>query len=159
MFKASALEYRFRFLLHALVFVLGFTAPWNYALHLDPPGPNAHLWGILAANLARLGIGNIASAFNLLLALGILLAFAGAWLRTWGAAYLGANVVQSQSMHTAQAAPATGMLHDGPFRYVRNPLYLGTFLHTLALALLMPLSGAIFAIVAIGVLQARLIFA
>jgi protein-S-isoprenylcysteine O-methyltransferase Ste14 len=159
MFKASALEYRFRFALHAVIFLLGFTAPWNYVLHLDPPGPNAHLWGILAADLARLGVGNIAGAFNLLLALGIFVAFAGAFLRTWGAAYLGANVVQSHSMHTAQAAPATGMLQDGPFRYVRNPLYLGTFLHTLALALLMPLSGAIFTIAAIGVLQLRLIFA
>jgi protein-S-isoprenylcysteine O-methyltransferase Ste14 len=159
MFKASSFEYRHRYLAHTVIYVLGFFAPWNYALHLDPPGPNAHLWGILSANLARLDIGSIATAFNLLLGIGIACAFAGAFLRTWGAAYLGANIVESPTMHTAQAEPATGILQDGPFRYVRNPLYLGTFLHTLALSLLMPRSGGIFCILAIGLVQLRLILA
>ena len=159
MFKASATEYRFRFLLHALIYTLGFAAPWNYAFHLDPTGPNAHLWGTLAVQLSRLGAGDIATAFHALLVIGIAVAIAGAWLRTWGSSYLGANIVQSGAMHTAEAAPATGLLQDGPFRHMRNPLYLGTFLHTLALALLMPVSGAVFAIVLIGVLQVRLILA
>jgi len=159
MFKASALEYRFRFVLHFILFLLGFTAPWNYALHLDPTGPNAHLWGILAVQLSRLGVGNIATAFNVLLGIGIACALAGAWLRTWGSAYLGANVVQSHTMHTSEASPATGMLQDGPFRHMRNPLYVGTFLHTLALSLLMPMSGAVFVVIAIGVFQVRLIVA
>lgn len=159
MFKASAIEYRFRFLLHAVIYTLGFVAPWDYALHLDPTGPNAHLWGILAVQLSRLGIGNIATAFNVLLVIGIAAAIVGAWLRTWGSSYLGANIVQSGTMHTAEAAPATGMLQDGPFRHTRNPLYLGTFLNTLALSLLMPASGAVFSILMIGVLQVRLILA
>ena len=159
MFNASAFEYRYRFALHCVIFVLGFTAPWNYGLHLDSTGPNAHLWGILAVQLSRLGVGNIATAFNVLLAAGIAAALAGAILRTWGSAYLGASIVQSSGMHTAEASPATGMLQDGPFRHTRNPLYLGTFLHTLALALLMSVSGSVFAIIAIGVLQIRLILA
>ena len=45
----------------------------------------------------------------------------------------------------------------GPYRYLRNPLYLGTFVHTFALALLMPPSGAIFSIFAIGLFELRLI--
>ena len=159
MFKAFPLEYRFRYLLHVVIFALGFLAPWNSLLHLDPPGPNAHLWGILAANISRLGIGNISVAFNLILSIAIVCAFAGAFLRSWGAAYLGANIVQSQTMHTAEAAPTTGVLQDGPFGHLRNPLYLGTFLHTLALSLLMPRSGAIFCIAAIAILQIRLILA
>jgi protein-S-isoprenylcysteine O-methyltransferase Ste14 len=157
MMKASGFEYRYRLAIHALLFTLGFTAPWNYVLHLDLPGPNAHLWGILSANLARVGAGDILTAFNVLLVVGIVCAVAGASLRTWGAAYLGAQIVQSGSMHTSAAT--AGILQDGPFRHLRNPLYLGTFLHTLALSLLMPRSGAIFAIVSIGVLQLRLIFA
>ncbi len=159
MFKATTFEYRHRYALHTIIYILGFVAPWNYAVQLDPTGPNAHLWGVLAVQLARLGVGNIAAAFNVLIGIGIAAAVLGAFLRTWGAAYLGANVVQSASMHTAQAAPAAGMLQDGPFRYMRNPLYLGTFLHTLALALLMPVSGAVFTIIAIGALQIRLILA
>ena len=47
---------------------------------------------------------------------------------------------------------------DGPYRYLRNPLYVGTWIHTLALALLMPASGAIFTLVFIVLFQLRLIF-
>ncbi len=47
----------------------------------------------------------------------------------------------------------------GPYRRVRNPLYLGTFIHALPLALLMLPSGALFTVVLIGLLQLRLIFA
>lgn len=157
--KASPFEYRFRFALHAILFTLGFWAPWNRWLHLDPAGPNAHVWGLLAVDVTRLGIGTISSAFNALLVVGIVCAMAAAALRTWGAAYLGASVVESGQMHTSQAIPATGILQDGPFRYVRNPLYLGTFFHSIALSMLMPRSGAIFTLVTIGLLQLRLIFA
>ena len=153
--KATRLEYRFRYGIHLVLFLLGFFAPWNYWLHLDPPGPNSHVWGILAVNLTQLGVTNIGVAFNLLLWVAIALAFAGAGLRTWGSAYLGSAVVTDGAMHTA----TMGIVEAGPFRYVRNPLYLGTFLQTLALSLLMPRSGAIFTIVTIGVLQARLILA
>ena len=58
-------------------------------------------------------------------------------------------------MHDASSAG--GVVADGPYRYMRNPLYLGTMLHTLAVALLMPLSGALFAVVAIAIEQMRLI--
>ncbi len=155
--KATRFEYRFRYLIHTLIYVLGFTAPWNYWLHLDPSGPNAHTWGILAINLSQVGVRNIGVAFDLLLILGILCALLGALLRTWGTAYLGSSVVQDGGMHTARAD--SGIVEGGPFRYVRNPLYLGTFLHTLALSLLMPRSGAVFCVVAIGIEQLRLIFA
>ena len=82
-------------------------------------------------------------------------------LRTWGRGLPGRECgsVALDAYCPGCIGDGSGMLQDGPFRYVRNPLYLGTFLHTLALALLMPLSGAIFCIVAIGVLQLRLIFA
>jgi protein-S-isoprenylcysteine O-methyltransferase Ste14 len=147
--KATPFEFRFRFIIHAVLFVLGFTAPWDRALHLDSSGPNAHTWGLLAAKLTH---GTL-SGFDLLLALAILFAALGAFLRMWGAAYLGAGIVQSHTMH------GNSVLADGPYRRTRNPLYLGTFLHTLALALLMPPSGAIFTIVTIGLFQLRLIFA
>lgn len=151
--KASAFEFRIRYLLHLIVYALGFFAPWNYWLHIDPPGPNAHTWGILSVALSKTGAVNIGVAFDLLLALGILFAIAGAFLRTWGAAYLGSGVVKDGAMHTSGAGT---VIADGPFRHLRNPLYVGTFLHTFALALLMPASGAAFTIVAIGVMQVRL---
>jgi protein-S-isoprenylcysteine O-methyltransferase Ste14 len=151
--KATTFEFRFRFLILAVIYFLGFVAPWNHWLHLEAAGPNAHVWGTLAAKLAMLKPGslNIASAFNLLLLLGIAFALAGAILRTWATAYLGPSIVQGKAMH------GEGVVAAGPYRHLRNPLYLGTFLHTFALALLMPPSGAIFCIIAVFLFQLRLI--
>lgn len=162
MFKASALEFRLRYWLHGVVYALGFIAPWNRWAHLDPTGANAHTWGILAANMAEAHWMRIDAAFNLLLTIAIVLALLAAWLRSWGGAYLGAAIVQDGGMHASLSptpfagGPVAGVLTDGPFRRMRNPLYVGTFLHTLALALLMPRSGAIFTIVVIGLMQVRL---
>jgi protein-S-isoprenylcysteine O-methyltransferase Ste14 len=150
--RASALEFRLRYVVHLLIYVLGFTAPWNYLLHLDA-GSSAGkaLWLPAALEIERAGVLSLTGASNLLLALGIAFALAAASLRTWGAAYLGSAVVKDAGMHGA------AVVADGPYRHLRNPLYLGTFLHTFALALLMPVSGAAFAIVAIGIVQLRLI--
>ncbi|MEO6909317.1 MAG: isoprenylcysteine carboxylmethyltransferase family protein [Edaphobacter sp.] len=150
--KATAFEFRFRFLIHFVIIVLGFTAPWNRWLHVDSSGPNAHVWGTLAAHLSMLkpGVLSISVAFNLLLAAGIFCALAAAALRTWATAYMGANIVKA---HTFQGS---SVVAAGPYRYVRNTLYLGTVLHVFALALLMPPSGAIFSILAVGIFQLRL---
>ena len=147
--KATALEFRLRYLIHGVLYVLGFLAPWNYLLHLD----TIRTWQLLAAYLYRAGWLSFSAGTIAVLSAGILLATLAAFLRTWGSAYLGASTVQSSAMLGDQVVAA------GPYRYLRNPLYLGTFLHTLALALLMPPSGAVFCIVLIGILQLRLIAA
>ena len=154
--KASAVEFRLRFLVHVVIYLLGFAAPWDYALHLDQ---GRSIWLPAALTIARTGVLSLVGASNALLIAGILFAVAGATLRTWGAAYLSSAVVKDGAMHTAVdgAAHVTGVVADGPYRHLRNPLYLGTWLHTFALALLMPASGAVFAIVLIGVEQLRLI--
>jgi len=145
--RATAPEFRLRYLIHGAIYILGFTTPWNYWLHLD----TIRTWQWLASWPARWGWMNFSAATNSVLVLGIVFALAGAALRTWGAAYLGADVVQAGTMHGDR------IMAVGPYRYVRNPLYLGTFLHTLALVLLMQPSGALFVVVMIGVLQLRLI--
>ena len=149
--KASALEFRLRFWIFMVIYTLGFTVPWDYALHLDGGGPNAHVWGLLAAMLAKTGAVSISAAFNVLLVFGILCAFAGAWFRTWAAAYLGHSVVYDAAMQGA------GVVAAGPYRHVRNPLYIGNWENTLALALLMPPSGAVFTLLALTLFQIRLI--
>jgi protein-S-isoprenylcysteine O-methyltransferase Ste14 len=152
--RASALEFRLRYLVHGVIYTLGFTAPWNYLMNKGAgdagfwSGKAIWLPGALA--IERAGWTSLTGAANLLLALGIFFAVAGAALRTWGAAYIGSAVVKDGGMHA-------GVVADGPYRYMRNPLYVGTVLHTLAVTLLMPLSGAVFAVVAIAVEQVRLI--
>jgi protein-S-isoprenylcysteine O-methyltransferase Ste14 len=144
--KASPLEFRFRFLIIVLIYTLGFVAPWNYALHLD----TIRTWQLLAAWLYRAGVMNFSGATITVLLLGIVLALAAALLRTWGSAYLGISVVHSEGLHAEMVAA-------GPYRWVRNPLYIGTLLLTLTLALLMPPSGAVFCIVGVWLFQLRLI--
>jgi protein-S-isoprenylcysteine O-methyltransferase Ste14 len=145
--KATPLEFRFRFLILTVIFALGFTAPWDYALNLD----SIRTWQLLAAWPARNGWLSFSTATIVVLLLGIVCALAGALLRTWATAYLGPSVVQDSAMH------GEGVVAAGPYRHLRNPLYLGTFLHTFALALLMPPSGAIFCILAVCLFQLRLI--
>jgi protein-S-isoprenylcysteine O-methyltransferase Ste14 len=138
-----------------VIYALGFFAPWNYLLNQGADSAEfwsgKALWLPAALEIERAGWLSLTGASNLLLGLGIFFALAGAGLRTWGAAYLGSAVVKDAGMH------GDAVVADGPYRHLRNPLYLGTFLHTFALALLMPVSGAVFAIVAIGIEQFRLI--
>lgn len=145
--KATSLEFRFRFLIIAVIYFLGFVAPWNYWLHLD----TIRTWQLLASWPARSGWLSFNAATVLVLVVGIVCALKGAVLRTWATAYLGPSVVHDAAMH------GEGVVAAGPYRYLRNPLYLGTFIHTFALSLLMPPSGAIFCIVAVFLFQLRLI--
>lgn len=146
---ASKFEYRFRFALHALIFVVGFWPFWEPYVGMTTKST----WLILTADMARAGWLNFQAATSLLLVVAILLTALGAWLRVWGAAYVGAGVVNSSAMH------GEALLADGPYRRTRNPLYLGTLLHTVGIALLMPPAGAVFAIAAIWILQVRLALA
>ncbi|HWZ01329.1 MAG TPA: isoprenylcysteine carboxylmethyltransferase family protein [Edaphobacter sp.] len=147
--KATPFEFRFRFFILAVIYLLGFAAPWNYWLHLD----SIRTWQLLAAWPARSGWISFSTATVVVLLLGIVWSLKGAFLRTWGTAYLSPSVVHDQAMHGESVIAA------GPYRYVRNPLYLGNLIHTLALALLMPPSGAVFCILAISLFQLRLIAA
>jgi len=151
--KASAFEFRFRFWIILAIYLLGFAAPWNLALHLDGRGANAHVWGLLATSLTRVTGGSvgIGVAFNVVLVVGILCGLAGALLRTWGTAYLSADVMRDAAMRGQE------MTAGGPYSHVRNPLYVGSWIFTLLLALLMPASGAVFTLAALIFFQVRLI--
>jgi hypothetical protein len=52
---------------------------------------------------------------------------------------------------------AGAVMADGPYRYVRNPLYLGGWCMMLAISLLMPPSGALFSMVLLTIFFLRLI--
>jgi len=146
--KASTLFFRYRMLIHVVVVTLGFWAPWIQYLGI---GSRISLLEWLALALSRLGLLSFAAATPVVIVCGALAAALGAFLRIWGAAWLGYGVVQHGQMQSAT------LMADGPYRYVRNPLYLGILFVFAAMSLLMPPTGALFTLVAATAIQLVLI--
>jgi len=146
--KATAFEFRFRMIIQIVIVFLGFWAPWVEALDLSRR-VSAMAW--LALELSRMGVASFTVAAPLVIVTGALAALAGAVLRVWGVAYLGYDVVHHGDMQSQTVMAA------GPYRYIRNPLYLGGWCMMLAVSLLMPPSGALFTMILVSVFYLRLI--
>lgn len=145
---ASAIEFRLRMAINAAIIILGFWAPWIEAWGL---GQRNSLLEWLALELGRTGLVRFTFAVPALIVVSTLIAAAGAGLRVWGTAYLGTGTVNNLDMK------AGGVVADGPYRYVRNPLYLGLWCMVVAMAFIMPVTGALFATGLITVFLMRLI--
>ena len=148
--KASNFEFRFRVWILAALYCLGFTAPWIATRsRFGTSGSTA--WLALSSNLARLNWLPLERASLAVTWVAIVCAFAGAAIRVWGTAYLGSSIVQSGAMHAGKVMAA------GPYRHVRNPLYIGSILFALSVAILMPPSGAVVFILLTVIFYFRLI--
>lgn len=146
--RASAVEFRLRMWIQVGIVIVGFWAPWIGALDL---GRRFSTLAWIALQMSRLGLASFAVATPIVIVLGALAAGLGMVLRIWGAAYLGYEVVHHGQMQGGAVMAA------GPFRFVRNPLYLGGWFMMAALSLLMPPSGALFTMVLVTVFYLRLI--
>jgi protein-S-isoprenylcysteine O-methyltransferase Ste14 len=148
--KASAIEFRLRLVIIAAIVTLGFWAPWIEAWGI---GRRNALLESLALELSRLGVLPFTLAVPAVIVVAALIAAKAVVLRVWGTAYLGTFTVNHGRMK------AGAVLADGPYRFMRNPLYLGTWCMVAAMAFVMPVSGALFAMVLLTFFQARLILA
>ena len=135
--KILRVLFRYRVLWAVLVVVLGF---WEPLERLGGRHP-ASTWLVLSGWLAQTANLPMQQASETVTLLAILLAILAAALRTWGTAYLGSGVMLDGALHGER------IVADGPYRRVRNPLYLGSLLNTLALVILMPPGGAVFVLV------------
>jgi protein-S-isoprenylcysteine O-methyltransferase Ste14 len=145
--KASALEFKFRLILMAGMIVLGFWAPWIEWLHW---GTRSTAWLWLGFEVSAWGV-SATKGIELMTGLTILVAALAAVTRVWGTAYLGTGTVNSTEMK------AGNVTADGPYRYVRNPLYIGSWLMMAAISVLMSPTGAMVAMILLTVFLARLI--
>jgi protein-S-isoprenylcysteine O-methyltransferase Ste14 len=113
MMRASEIEFKYRFYWIGTIFGLGF---WCYAFDHR----NA---GVAVAQLLFKGFSlqspKSLMELRLIFGVGAALSVAAAALRTWAAAYLQSEVVQDRALHSE------ALVADGPYRYMRNPLYLG----------------------------------
>lgn len=146
--KSTQFEFRFRMVIAGVLYLFGFWAPWT---RFGNVAPDTTAWLALSTWIARLHALRLDQATLLVTVLAIVCAVAGAALRLWGTAYLGSTIVQSSAMH------AGTLMAAGPYRFVRNPLYLGLWIFSLGVSILMPPSGALFFVVALGIFYLRLI--
>lgn len=123
---ATDFEFRHRFWLIAAFFVVGFKF---YAF--DHVSVVQWLVGRTVGCDSTRG----AAIAHGLFAFSALLALCAAMIRTWAAAYLRSRVVHDPNLH------AEAIVADGPYRHVRNPLYLGSILGDLGFALLANRAG------------------
>lgn len=127
---------------------LGFWAPW---IQLWGVGTRMSLMEWLVLELSRTGLTSFSVAVHTVIVASVLIAAAGAILRLLGTAYLGSETVKHQEMLAGQ------VMADGPYRYLRNPLYLGLWFVFAAMSFLMPALGAPVAILLISIFLYRLI--
>ena len=144
--RASAIEFRLRMMIQIIIVFFGFWSPWTGPW--NSPGRISTLWW-LTHGLGSMG--GVTAAAPLVNVLGALLALAGAVLRVWGAAYLGYSTVHHGDMQ------AGAVMADGPYRYMRNPLYVGGWCMMASISLLMPPSGALLTLLLVGIFYLRLI--
>ena len=145
---ATKIEFRLRMAMMAAIIWLGFWAPW---IEWWGMGRRISLLGWLAAELSRTGKVLFSQATPIVISIAILGAAVAVVLRVWGTANLGSVTVQHGEMQ------AGAVVADGPYRYVRNPLYLGSWCVFAAMAFLMPVTGALFAMVLLTAFLLRLI--
>jgi protein-S-isoprenylcysteine O-methyltransferase Ste14 len=135
--KATRFEFRFRQAIGFLIYGLGFGLPW--LIYAAGGSRVTTTWLELSGALARTGLLTMQSAVVAVTSLSIVLAAIGAALRVSGTAYIGAGIMTSARMH------AESVLAAGPYRYVRNPLYLGSLIFACEVAILMgPVGAAVF---------------
>lgn len=142
MMKATGFEFRNRWWVFAVIFGAGFLLS---AFDHVPVGVR------LADRLGDWARWSQPVALHVVFGVSAVIMIAAALVRTWGSAYLGRGVVHDEAVHSE-------FLHaDGPYRHVRNPLYLGNVLMSVAMALFAPSIGCPLIIIGIPMFCYRLI--
>jgi protein-S-isoprenylcysteine O-methyltransferase Ste14 len=132
--KATLFEFRNRSWFILAIFLIAFEFYW-----LDHRQAGEWVARFLALHFPQMSVAVWTHAVFALAA--VLLVFSAA-LRSWGTAYLQTAVMRSQTVVTDR------LLADGPFRHVRNPLYLGNILMAVGVGLVASPTGFVFLFVA-----------
>jgi protein-S-isoprenylcysteine O-methyltransferase Ste14 len=142
MMQATDLEFRQRWLFFGAICGVSFSF-----LFLDPVPAGVRL----ADALGRAAHWSEPVADHVVFGAAAALMLVAALMRNWGSAYLGRVVVHDHAVHVEN------LRADGPYRHVRNPLYFGNVLMSVAMSQIAPVVGCAVMIIGITVFCCRLI--
>lgn len=115
--RATEFEFRHRFWFIAGIFWLGFAC-----YSFDHKNAAVALLGLFFPSNFDFNSTSAMLPLHAIFSFAALLAVLAAMLRTWAAAYLRSTIVHDHALHSE------GLVADGPFRWMRNPLYDGGIL-------------------------------
>jgi len=144
-FQASEFEFRNRFWFIAAIFAIAFS------LYAVDPTPALVALADIFSRHANLHSVQYDHWIRGILIAATLLNVLAASIRTWAAAYLHSSVIHDAALHSDQ------LVADGPYRHLRNPLYLGTMIVSIGIGVLTCRTGFLFLAVANVLFNYRLI--
>jgi len=144
--RATDFEFRYRFWLITAVFFIAFGCYW-----FDHVTAGAAVAELLAGHPLQLDLAADRHLLQGVFAAAAALTLLAGLVRTWGAAYLRSEVVHDPSLRVE------GVVADGPYRHVRNPLYLGTMLLGLGVGVLASRVGFLVLVLGLTLFTHRLI--
>jgi len=142
MMHASDFEFRNRWWLFGVIFGVAFAL---FTFDHVPVGAR------IADRLVSFAAWPEPLALRVVFGTAALIMIAAALVRVWGSAYLGRDVVHDHAVHSE------ALRADGPYRHVRNPLYLGNVLMSGAMAFVAPVIGALLILIFVPLFCYRLI--
>ncbi len=136
--RATLFEFRFRFWIICAIFFIAF-----FSYSFDHLNFGVALLQAVGGEKINVGHGAGRLALEGIFLLGTLVVAVASAIRTWAGAYLARDVIHDSRMH------GDTLVADGPYRYLRNPLYLGTDLLAIGMGVLASRLG--FVILALGI--------
>jgi protein-S-isoprenylcysteine O-methyltransferase Ste14 len=140
---AAEQEFKFRFWIFGGIYWLSFL------LYVFDPRNAGFALGQAIAKLRHSALGR--SDVHAVFFAAALLALLAAVLRTWATGYLRPEIVVDGTVHSSR------LVADGPYRFVRNPLYLGNMLLAVAFATMASRLGAVVLVAGHALFLPRLI--
>ena len=140
--RATDFEFRYRF------WIIGAIIWCGFGLYVFD---HTNVAVAMAAPLARWTGWREELLVRGLFAFGALLTVMAALIRTWACSILRTEIVHAGAVHSER------LVADGPYRHVRNPLYLGTTLLTLGMGLMASRAGYAFLVLGVLIFDLRLI--
>jgi protein-S-isoprenylcysteine O-methyltransferase Ste14 len=145
-FRATDFEFLNRFWLIGGIFFLGFSC-----YSLDRLNACEALARLILGQAIATDSPSLDRLERIILIAGTLLAVLAALIRSWAVAYLRSSVVHDANIHSDR------LVADGPYRYLRNPLYFGNILLALGMGLLASRIGYLLIVAGMTLFNYRLI--